>query len=53
MIIQDQNDITTHLRKVPKKHRVHEHFTTGKGGYIPQSAGQNPYSHQGRRVFYG
>ncbi len=27
----------------PSKHRTHNHFPMGKTGYIPQSAGQNPY----------
>ncbi len=27
----------------PSKHRKHNHFPMGKTGYVPQSAGQNPY----------
>ncbi len=27
----------------PSRHREHNHFPMGKTGYIPQSAGQNPY----------
>ena len=27
----------------PSKHRAHNHFPMGKTGYVPQSAGQNPY----------
>jgi hypothetical protein len=27
----------------PTKHRKHNHFPMGKQGYVPQSAGQNPY----------
>jgi len=28
---------------IPSKHRKHNHFPMGKQGYVPQSAGQNPY----------
>jgi len=33
----------------PSKHRKHNHFPTGKQGYVPQGAGQNPYSRHWRR----
>ena len=33
----------------PSKHRIHNHFPIGKTGYVPQSAGQNPYRVRGMR----
>jgi len=42
----------TKLKNQEKISREHNHFPDGKTGYIPQSAGINPYSKQGKTVFY-
>lgn len=35
-----------------KRKGTHRHYTQGDTGYVPKSAGINPYSKQGRAVFY-
>jgi len=48
------NKITENIigTKKPLKLREHNHFPDGKTGYVPKSVGMNPYSKQGKKVFY-
>lgn len=42
--------ITLKKKNKQKKQREHNHFPMGKSGYVPRSAGQNPYSSNFKKV---